>query len=65
MLKPPADPTITLCAECLRGPRGMSGHPLLMAHRVGAEMTFKCRGCRTLWTRTTRRLAEYSWTVEA
>ena len=64
-MKPSADPAITLCAECLRGPRGSSGHPLLLADRVGAEMTFKCRGCRALWSRTTRRLAEYSWAMQA
>ena len=64
MLKPSADSTMTLCADCSRGPRGASGHPYLLAYRVGAETIFKCRGCRTLWSRTTRRLAEYSWTVE-
>ena len=54
-----------LCVECARGPRGMSGHPFLTAMRVGAEMTFKCRGCRASWLRGTKRLAEYSWTPVA
>ena len=51
------------CAACTSGPTGIDGHQDLMVQMMGnAVITFKCRACETIWSRTYRGEGELVWT---
>ncbi len=51
------------CAACTKGPSGIDGHQDLLVQMMGnAVMTFKCRSCAAVWSRSYRGEGELVWT---
>ena len=52
-----------LCEACSIGPSKIDGHGDLLVQMMGnAVMTFKCRACATIWSRSYRGEGELVWT---
>jgi len=42
-----------VCAACAAGPVGVEGHPDLLVRSLGENgLSFACRDCQALWSRT-------------
>jgi hypothetical protein len=53
------------CPACAKGPSGIDGHPGLRVRTMGpAQMTFTCRDCDTVWSRSMEGTT-YAWTLLA
>ncbi len=51
------------CAACAAGPESVGGHPHLLARSLGEHgLSFACRDCETLWSRTYSTLGHFVWT---
>lgn len=50
------------CAACAGGPAGIEGHDELRVSALGGSaVRFACKGCRSLWSRTTTGAGGFAW----
>lgn len=55
-----------LCAACAAGPERVEGHPDLLARSLGESgMSFSCRHCQALWSRSYATDGKFAWTRSA
>ena len=52
-----------VCAACAAGPVGVEGHPDLLVRSLGENgLSFACRDCQALWSRTYSTHGHFVWT---